>query len=319
MALKLLVVNFHYIRESAPVRGIYNITPEAFNRQIEAIHANGFRFVSMDDLHVAIREGNSERLGSKACLITFDDGLRESYELGLSILDSKGIPGAFYVSGATIGQKSVLDVHKFHYIQSQLSSDDIVNHLPPHLRSRADEVADEVVKAQYVWDDFSTAKLKYLINFLLNPEEKRALVQAMFDECVSSELLFAEKLYMTRTQIQDLGNRGFLGGHGNMHIPLAGLSAEALRQEIAKSKSALYEVSGECVKSISYPYGGETAISKEVFSESRQQGFVSGMTMIRGLNTEHDLINGGLRLKRFDTNDVFGGKSEATYRGYFNG
>jgi hypothetical protein len=55
-----------------------------------------------------------------------------------------------------------------------------------------------------------------------------------------------------------------------------------------------------------------------VFSESRQQGFVSGMTMIRGLNTEHDLINGGLRLKRFDTNDVFGGKSEAIYRGYFN-
>lgn len=317
-AFKLIIVNYHYIRETAAVRGIYNITPEAFSRQIESIHAAGFHFVSLDDLHTAIREGDCQRLGQKACLITFDDGLRESYELGLSILDSKGIPGAFYVCAATLGKESVLDVHKFHYIQSELSSHDIVNHLSPHLRSRVGKVADAVVKAQYVWDDFSTAKLKYLINFLLNPEERQAVVQSMFDQCVSSESVFAEKLYMTHAQIQDLAKRDFLGGHGNMHIPLAGLSAEALRQEIANSKSALDKVSGGCAESISYPYGGETAISEDVFCESRRQGFVSGMSMIRGLNTEHDLINGGMRLKRFDTNDVYGGKSEAIYRGCFN-
>jgi peptidoglycan/xylan/chitin deacetylase (PgdA/CDA1 family) len=111
MDLKLLIVNYHYIREVLPPRGIYNITPDAFEKQLEAIHHNGFHFISLEDIQIAVREKSAQSLNKKSCLVTFDDGLRESYELGLSILDRKGIPGAFYISSSTIGHGKVLDVH----------------------------------------------------------------------------------------------------------------------------------------------------------------------------------------------------------------
>ena len=37
------------------------------------------------------------KLPKKSCLITFDDGLKESYENGLPILDDMGIPAAFFI------------------------------------------------------------------------------------------------------------------------------------------------------------------------------------------------------------------------------
>jgi peptidoglycan/xylan/chitin deacetylase (PgdA/CDA1 family) len=318
MAPKLLIVNYHYIREQASVRGIFNVTPEFFVSQLDAIYNNGFEFVALEDIHRAIRASSLLGLPHKACLITFDDGLLESYELGLSILDRKGIPGVFYLSSLTLDQRVVLDVHKLHYIQTVFSSDEILSLIPTQMRRQLATLDQNVVSAQYIWDDYKTGQLKYLFNFLLKVDVKKELIKQLFNRCVKNEADFAASLYMTKDQIFELSRRGYLGSHGREHLPLATLSKALLSEEVAGSKKAITEFCGRTVESIAYPYGGESAINENVIKEVALHGFVSGVTMIRGMNIGWDMLNNPLCLKRFDTNDVFGGKSEHLYKEYFN-
>lgn len=318
MAPELLIVNYHYIREQQPVRGIYNVTPEFFADQLDAIHANGFNFVALEDVHRAICSRSLAGLPPKACLITFDDGLRESYELGLSIMDRKGIPGAFYLSSLTLDRQVVLDVHKFHHVQAFLSNDDIHEQIPPPIWQRLDTIDRAVVTAQYNWDDYETGLLKYLFNFLLGADEKDELIRQMFVRCVDNEADFAAGLYMTKEQVRELSRRGYLGSHGRMHLPLAALPRAQIADEVAGSKGAIAAFCGRPVDAISYPYGGDSAVNDDVIYEAARNGFVSGVTMIRGINFAADIINNPLRLRRFDTNDVFGGKSEHLYKEYFH-
>ena len=318
MSPELLIVNYHYIREKLPVRGIYNVTPEFFTGQLDAIHANGFNFVALEDVHRAIRNHSLDGLPAKACLITFDDGLRESYEVGLSVMDRKGIPGAFYLSSQTLGRQVVLDVHKFHHVQAILSNDDIRGQIPPPMWQRLDTLDRAVVAAQYNWDDYETGQLKYLFNFLLGADEKDELIRQLFARCVDNETDFAAGLYMTEEQVHELSRRGYLGSHGRMHLPLATLSRAQIADEVSGSKHAIAAFCGRPVDAISYPYGGNSAVNDNVIYETARNGFVSGVTMIRGVNCGAEIIDNPLRLRRFDTNDVFGGKSEHMYKEYFH-
>jgi peptidoglycan/xylan/chitin deacetylase (PgdA/CDA1 family) len=318
MAHELLIVNYHYIREQAPVRGIYNVTPEFFVGQLNTIHANGFSFVAIEDIHRAIRGHSLSDLPVKSCLITFDDGLRESYELGLSVMDRMGIPGAFYLSSHTLDRQVVLDVHKFHHVQAFLSNDDILGLIQLPLRQRLDTVDRTVIAAQYIWVDYETARLKYLFNFLLDAVEKDELIHQLFSRCIDVEADFAAGLYMTEEQVIELSRRGYLGSHGCMHLPLAKLSRTQIANEVAGSKDAIEAFCGRPVDAISYPYGGDSAINDDVIDEAARNGFVSGVTMIRGMNRGTEIIDNRLHLRRFDTNDVFGGKSEHIYKEYFH-
>lgn len=317
MGHRLLIVNYHYIRESGVQRGIYHITPSQFKRQLELIYRDGYKYISLNDLHDAIRNRDESMLDQKSCLITFDDGLKESYEIGNSILESMGISGAFYICSSMISCTKVLDVHKYHYIQSKMSDDEILSFIPVDVISELNSVPEDIIKNQYFWDKFSTARLKYLINFLLNPIIKAEIISQLFKLCIESEEVFAKNLYMTKEQIKYLAVKGRLGSHGVSHRPLSLVGVDDLDQEIRVSCSDLESLTGYPIDSISYPYGGESAVNEMVFEFTKNQKIASGMTMIRGLNSTADILFRPLQLKRFDTNDIFGGKSEGIYRELF--
>ena len=123
---------------------------------------------------------------------------------------------------------------------------------------------------------------------------------------------------MTEEQVGELSRRGYLGSHGRMHLPLATLAKSQIADEIAGSKDTIAAFCGCLVDAISYPYGGESAVNDDVIDEAARNGFVSGVTMIRGMNRGAEIVDNPLCLRRFDTNDVFGGKSEHMYKEYFH-
>lgn len=257
MGHKLLIVNYHYIRESDVDRGIYHITPRLFKRQLELIWENGYKFIALEDLHDAITRGDSGNLHKKSCLITFDDGLRESFEVGNPILESMGVRGVFYVCSSMIGSNKVLDVHKYHYIQSKMSDDEILCCIPSEYIVKMNLISDDVIREQYSWDDLSTGKLKYLINFLLDPVIKSNVIDSLFKLCVKSEMEFASNLYMTQEQIKFLARQRQLGTHGESHTPMTLFGIDDLYREIGGSRRDLESLAGEEIQTISYPYGGE--------------------------------------------------------------
>lgn len=314
MARKLIIVNYHYIRDSEPIRGIYNVTPSFFKNQLNKIFNYGFQFISLEELHKYINKSDISSLNKDLCLITFDDGLKESYDIGFRILKEMGIPAAFYVSSATIETHRVIDVHKLHYILAKLSDEEIIQSFPRCFLDRLESVPTKTITQQYAWDSLNLARIKYLINFLMSAEDRNQIIGALFSYCCSNERQYAQELYMTKEQIKDLSNQNMLGSHGVSHSPLAGLTDLQLKHEMTESCSALNQITGNKIQSITYPYGGESAVSERVFKFAERSGYLSGMTMIRGVNYLSELSADSLMLKRFDTNDVFGGKSEFNFR-----
>jgi len=93
--VNLLAVNFHYIEEglSHPYPAVYPVEPDRLEAQLVELGA-WFDFVSGEQLLAAL-EGES--LPRRACVITFDDGLRSQYENALPILNRLGVPALFFV------------------------------------------------------------------------------------------------------------------------------------------------------------------------------------------------------------------------------
>src|SRR5919199_3847986 len=75
----LLAIVYHYIVEDEPEhpRAIFPVTAARLAEQLEMV-GRGFEFVSRDDVLKAVRRRSS--LPERACLVTFDDGLRCQYD-----------------------------------------------------------------------------------------------------------------------------------------------------------------------------------------------------------------------------------------------
>ncbi len=313
MAFKLAIVNYHYIRDEFPKRGIFGVTPSQFMKQISELLRNGFNFISLSQLELAIRNETIQGLPKKSCIITFDDGLRESFELGKPILDSFSIPAAYFVSTGGIVDSRILNVHALHVIQQNLHLSDILNLVDDHQFKLIEKIRENTIAGQYPWDDLETGKMKYLFNFLLSMEDRRAFITKTLAHLGFSESDLSSKLYMNAAQIKTLGGLGWLGAHGVSHNAFSALTSSELEGELIESKKTLNEIGDAAVNAVAYPFGGKTSFNENVLNAVASSGYLCGMTMLRGFNSEIDIIKSPLVLRRFDTNDLYGGKSHVNY------
>ncbi len=93
----LIVSNYHYIREDFTAKhpSIFGLTPKQFRLQMEELSKAG-SFISQKDL----LKFRNKKFDKNYILITFDDGLKEQYELAKPILDAMGIPFIFFINTA---------------------------------------------------------------------------------------------------------------------------------------------------------------------------------------------------------------------------
>lgn len=92
-----VVLGYHGV-SSAHLRSdlsLLQISPERFRKQIEALLAAGFEFMTMAQL--ARRAGGGVPEPGMAA-ITFDDGMRNNHAIALPILREYGIPATVYVT-----------------------------------------------------------------------------------------------------------------------------------------------------------------------------------------------------------------------------
>ena len=143
----LTVSNYHYIREdfSTPFPSIFGVTPIAFKSQLEKLKEVG-KFVSPKELI----SNTDEILKAKEnyILVTFDDGLREQFELAKPILDDLQIAAMYFINSINFIEKQVSLVHKIHLLRSQIAAADLLKlfaNLSP--TSGFDLTADEKSKA----------------------------------------------------------------------------------------------------------------------------------------------------------------------------
>lgn len=303
----LIGVNYHYIAREAPAgpRAIFPVTVDALRGQIEAL-GRGFELVSRDQVLAAVDGGPA--LPHRACLITFDDGLREQHDLALPVLDELGAPAVFFPSGMPLAEGRALHVHKIHWLRERVSDDELLQELDHEVEGLDDliEAVRGTAIESYRYDEPPAAIVKHLLNAALDAARSRAVVDSLFDRIHGDESGFCEQLYMPVAQVRELErSRRAVGAHSYGHDPLALLAPADLTTDLERSAAALEAVTGVRPTAISYPYGSKLAVSAAVGRAAAAVGFRAGFTTERALNRS---LTEPLLLARLDTNDAPGGR-----------
>lgn len=301
--MQLLIVNFHYIRDTKPAWGIYPRTMGEVSEQI-AVLGRHFEFVSQQSLVELQRTPASE---TKACLLTFDDGLKEQMEV-FEILRTQGIPAMFFVNTGHFKSNDAYDVHKLHHIYSQLRPELISNYLDATHNMGSFPFPATAIKDEWRYDSPLIQKIKYFTNYGISNEQRRSMIDFFFKELAVDPKSFCTNFYMSKSDLKRLAKAEMLGSHTKNHLPLASLGDENALRELADSRRFLHSVTGTAPLFVSYPYGGATAVNARTGQLAQQAGYSFGVTMKRGLNQDEDLQRRPMLLMRVDTNDAPGGK-----------
>lgn len=300
----LIVVNYHYIRESFESKhpSIFGVTPSFFSKQLNKLKTLG-NFVSQDDLVSHFDE--IVKSDDFFILITFDDGLKEQYELAYPILKNLEIPAIFFINTCNIFESKLSLVHKVHLIRSVFSTDELFDYIEKSnvVLNSSDKI--EATK-HYNYDDEKTAILKYYLNFKFNHHELNQLITPIFREYFDEEKKVKD-FYMSKAQLIELAINGMIGSHSHSHKPLGLLKSNELIFEIQHAKNQLESLTNTPIISISYPYGNPEACTQIVGEKSVELGHQLGFTMNRAINK---IETNPIFINRFDCNDVLLGKNQ---------
>jgi peptidoglycan/xylan/chitin deacetylase (PgdA/CDA1 family) len=297
--MTLLAVGYHYVAAEPPAepRAIFPVTVDGLGAQLELV-GRSFEFVSRDELLAAV--AGEVPLPARACVVTFDDGLRCQLELALPVLERLGVPAIFFVAGKPLAEELVLYVHKVHALRERVPDAELL------ALAGAADVPVDVAQEHYRYDEPDAARLKYLLNMRLPLDEREQVVGAAFAEVFPDEAAFARELYMSREDVAEL-ERGHaaVGAHSYAHEPLARLDGDALDDDLQAVAALLEEVTGARPRALSYPHGTPSTVDLRVARRAEAAGFRVAFTMERALNRT---LEEPLLLGRLDANDAPGGK-----------
>jgi peptidoglycan/xylan/chitin deacetylase (PgdA/CDA1 family) len=207
----------HIVSDAAPlhVRHLYAVPKIAkFEADLDFL-CQHYRSLQLSELEqVAGRRGHNG--SAPSFILSFDDGMREAYDVIAPILRAKGIPAVFFVNSATIDNRQLMWRHKISLLVER--SRQQPGRVPPQLKLRPDETV--------------AAKLKAL-RFA---DERIVDDVAGFFELDFEEYLRSTRPYLTTSQILELARVGFeFGAHSASHPYFNEIAIEDQKDQILRS------------------------------------------------------------------------------------
>jgi peptidoglycan/xylan/chitin deacetylase (PgdA/CDA1 family) len=211
--------------------------------------------IDLSDLLRGCQPGES--FPRNSIFFTFDDGLREAYEVAFPILKRKGIPAAFFVSSAFLDNRGMF----YRFKASLLIEQD----------KRTGGGEKETVLQQLFGDhgltytDFESSILK------LNYHQRGLLDDiAKVYELSFEEYLARNRPYMDSVQVRKLITSGFhLGSHSIDHPLFRLLSLDEQIRQTEESLNALKQQFGLTQNLFSFPFTAE-GVTDEYYKSIRR-------------------------------------------------
>ena len=300
----LTVSNYHYIRENFDTKypSIFGVTPDVFKNQL-LILKNKADFITASDLI----SNTDEILSSKENyhFVTFDDGLKEQYQLAVPILEELQIPAVLFANSINSKDKKVSTVHKIHLLRSILSPSDFIGKISQFSTLSFTDEYKQMAKTIYIYDSEESAVLKYMLNFKMDFMLQEEIIKTIFNVYFNENEVL-KSLYLSENEIIDLSKKGFLGSHTHSHYPIGLLEDADMEYELLTSKLFFENLTNTKIEMVAYPFGSPEACTNQVAEIAKNVGYKFGFTTTRGINTA---ANNHLLLNRFDCNDLPGGKN----------
>ena len=277
--LDLTVMMYHYVHDPGDAAeagsGITGMSVRAFETQLDEL-SRQHTFVSWPDVHMAIQENKLPP--NSACLLTFDDGVRDHYINVFRILHDRNLSGLFFVLDRFEEDGLVL-AHKIHFLLAKLGLSEVRKVVWEKLNPEQKEKFTQTEK-QYLHKypgnsmDSQINLLKAVLQRDLSTEVN-LLLSDLFEMCVGSEKETARDYYLNLEQIREMQAGGMhFGGHSHNHPWFDWIDDAARNQEVKASAKWLQQFEPR-PWAFAYPYGGLSNDSPEIL---RKHGFVAAFT-----------------------------------------
>lgn len=281
---ELTVMMYHYIRDpgddAEAGSGIQGLSVQAFEAQLDAL-TRRHTFVSWPDVRMAVQE--NKPLIDSACLLTFDDGIRDHYINVFGILRDRNLSGLFFVLDRFEYDGLVL-AHKIHFLLAKLGlpglHEAVWEKLNPAQREQFTQAENRYqLKYPSTYMDDRISLLKAVLQRDLFAEVD-GLLSDLFETHVGSEHDIARSYYLNLEQIREMRAGGMhFGGHSRSHPWFDWIDVDSRSNEIQASSEWLQRFEPG-PWAFAYPYGGLSADSPELL---KKHGFVAAFTTHRRL------------------------------------
>jgi peptidoglycan/xylan/chitin deacetylase (PgdA/CDA1 family) len=231
---------------------------EGFEADLEYL-VRTFAPIDLSDL---LRARQTDKaLPRNSIFFTFDDALREAYDVAFPILKRKGIPAALFASTAFLDNKDMF----YRFKASLLIEKD------KHTKSRERETLLRTLFGDHgiQYTDFVSSVLK------LNYHQRGLLDElAKMYEISFEEYLTANRPYMDSEQVRNLVTDGFhLGAHSIDHPLFRLLSIDEQIRQTEESVNGLKHQFGLTQNLFSFPFTAE-GVTDEYFESVRRMNLV---------------------------------------------
>jgi hypothetical protein len=125
----ITIVMYHYVRDLSRSRypGLKALQIEKFEQQLGRF-LEQYSICSFAQVIASVRHG--EELPPSACVLTFDDGLADHFEVVFPRLMDRGLIAAFFPPARPLQDGGLLDVHKVQFVLATMTRhDDLANEL----------------------------------------------------------------------------------------------------------------------------------------------------------------------------------------------
>jgi len=256
----LTAMMYHYVRdpgdEAEAGSEIPGLPVAHFETQLDEL-ARRHEMIGWPDLRAGL--SGEKSLPPGACLLTFDDGLRDHYLNVFPPLRSRGLSGLFFALARGPGDGLALG-HKIHFLLARLGVERLRQaiwlRLKPEARAAYARAEEHYSASGYAGGESrEVGVLKSVLQRELSPEAQGLLSQ-LFEEHIGPEAETAREFYLTRDQITEMAANGMsFGGHSRSHPWFDWVAAAGQAEEIEASAVWLREVEAG-PWAFAYPYGG---------------------------------------------------------------
>jgi len=223
--------------------------PAKFQSDLDAL-CRGLRSLQLPELERLSPERH-RKTSPRSFLLSFDDGLRESYEVIAPMLSRQGVPAIFFVNSATIDNKQLMWRHKIGLLIER--SRELPGYAPPQLDLRPNERLEDRLRALKSRDE------------------------SLIDEIAKSigvdfeGYLRTTRPYLDRDEVLSLSRAGFaVGAHSATHRYFQEMSVKDQKREISTCVEFIRSLGVPC-RYFAFPFHDE-GVSLAVFDHIRDLG-----------------------------------------------
>ena len=233
---------YHLISDTPPqhVKNLYGVVSvNQFKTDLEFL-LKYYQPATKKDVLEFIKNGKKSE--KPFFFLSFDDGMRECYDIVYSILKEKGIEAAFFINPSFVGNKKMFFKHKISLITVKIeesNEQNFTSKIETILNisgGNKTEILKEIKQLEYAETD-KIDKIAGLLNI-------------DFDNYLKTV-----KPFMTLEQILELQNSGFvIGSHSYDHPEFWTISESKMKEQLTKSFDYINKNIHSEIRSFAFPF-----------------------------------------------------------------